>query len=79
MIRCLRSGTGKLKIAEGVEGLTRKSIKRAFAYMMGQKVRISAGQQVDTTDFHVEAIDRLSNNVSCAAGIASSVAPYPRR
>jgi hypothetical protein len=39
-----------------------ESIKRAFAYMMGQKVRIGVGQQVDTTDFHVEAIDLLSNH-----------------
>jgi ATP-dependent Lon protease len=54
----------------------RESIKRAFAYMMGQKVRIGVGQQVDTTDFHVEAIDLLSNHVPCEAGIAFVVALY---
>ena len=54
----------------------RESIKRAFAYMMGQKVRIGVGQQVDTTDFHVEAIDLLSNHVPCEAGIAFVVAMY---
>ena len=66
----------KLKIAGGIEGLMRESIKRAFAYMMGQKVRIGVGQQVDTTDFHVEAIDLLSNHVPCEAGIAFVVALY---
>ena len=57
-------GTGKLKIAGGVEGLMRESINRAFAYLMGQKVKMGVGQQVDTTDFHVEAIDLLSNHVA---------------
>src|SRR5437868_1514079 len=69
-------GTGKLKIAGGVEGLMRESVNRAFAYLMGQKVKMGIGQQVDTTDFHVEAIDLLSNQVSCEAGIALVVAIY---
>jgi N6-adenosine-specific RNA methylase IME4 len=41
---------------------------------VGQKVRIGVGQQVDTTDFHVEAIDLLGNHVPCEAGIAFVVA-----
>src|SRR3954447_26856649 len=69
-------GTGELKIAGGVEGVMKESIQRAFAYLMGQKVKMGVGQQVDTTDFHVEAIDLLSNNVSCEAGIALVVAIY---
>lgn len=69
-------GTGKLKIAGGVEGPMRESINRAFAYLMGQKVKMGIGQQVDTTDFHVEAIDLLSNHVPCEAGIALVVAIY---
>ena len=69
-------GTGKLKIAGGVEGSMRESINRAFAYLMGQKVKMGVGQQVDTTDFHVEAIDLLSNHVPCEAGIALVVAIY---
>jgi ATP-dependent Lon protease len=67
-------GTGKLKIASGVEGPMKESIHRAFAYLMGQKVKMGIGQQVDTTDFHVEAIDLLSNHVPCEAGIALVVA-----
>src|SRR5271168_2949732 len=43
---------------------------------MGQKVRMGVGQQVDTTDFHIEAIDLLSNRVPCEAGIALVVAVY---
>lgn len=69
-------GTGKLKIAGGVEGVMKESIQRAFAYLMGQKVKMGVGQQMDTTDFHVEAIDLLSNHVPCEAGIALVVAVY---
>jgi ATP-dependent Lon protease len=69
-------GTGKLRIAGGVEGPMRESINRAFAYLMGQKVKMGVGQQIDTTDFHVEAIDLLSNHVPSEAGIALVVAVY---
>ena len=34
-------GTGKLELAGGVEGSVRESIGRAFAYLMGQKVKIA--------------------------------------
>jgi len=43
---------------------------------MGQKGKMGVAQQVDTTDFHVEAIDLLSNHVVCEAGIALVVAVY---
>ena len=69
-------GTGKMKMAGGIEGTMKESIQRAFAYLSGQKVRIGISQQVDTTDFHIEAIDLLSNHVACEAGIAFIVAVY---
>ena len=69
-------GTGKLRIAGGIEGTMKESIKRAFAYVQGHKVDMGIGQAVDTTDFHVEAIDLLSNRVPCDAGIALIVAVY---
>lgn len=69
-------GTGKLKIAGGIDGTMRESIQRAFAYLAAQKVKIGISQQVDTTDFHVEGIDLLSNRVPCEAGIALIVAVY---
>src|SRR6266436_8024826 len=69
-------GTGKLKIAGGIEGPMKESIQRAFAYLQGQKSKMGIGQQIDTTDFHVEAIDLLNNRVPCEAGIALVVAVY---
>jgi ATP-dependent Lon protease len=70
------AGTGKLKIAGGIEGPMKESIQRAFAYLMGQKVKMGVGNQMDTTDFHVEAIDLLNNRVPCEAGVALVVAVY---
>ncbi len=69
-------GTGKLKITGGVDGPMKESLQRAFAYLQSQKVKMGVGQQFDTTDFHVEAIDLLSNHVPCEAGIALVVAVY---
>jgi ATP-dependent Lon protease len=69
-------GTGKLKITGGIEGLMRESITRAFAYLQSQKGKMGIAQAVDTTDFHVEAIDLLSNRVPCEAGIALVMAVY---
>lgn len=69
-------GTGKLKIAGGVEGPMKESFQRAFAYLQSQKIKMSIGQQMDTTDFHVEAINLLTNHVSCEAGIAVVVAVF---
>jgi ATP-dependent Lon protease len=69
-------GTGKLRIAGGIEGAMKESLQRAFAYILGHKVTMGIGQQIDTTDFHVEAIDLLSNRVPCEAGIALVIAIY---
>jgi len=70
------AGTGKLKLAGGVDGAMKESIQRAFAYIQGHKVQMGIAQDFDTTDFHVEAIDLLANRVPCDAGVALIVAVY---
>jgi ATP-dependent Lon protease len=54
----------------------KESLQRAFAYIQGHKVEMGVGQAVDTTDFHVEAIDLLSNRIPCEAGVAFIIAIY---
>lgn len=54
----------------------KESIQRAFAYLAAQKGKIGISQQIDITDYHVEAIDLLGNHVPCEAGIALIVAVY---
>ena len=41
-------GTGKLRIAGGIEGAMKESMQRAFAYIPVQ-VAMGIGQQIDTT------------------------------
>ncbi len=69
-------GTGKLKIAGGLEGTMKESIQRAFAYVQGHTMELGIGQTIKITDLHVEAIDLLSNRVPADAGIAFIVAVY---
>lgn len=68
------NGTGKLKLAGGIQGVMRESILRAFGYLQGNKVKLGIGREFDTTDFHVEAIDLLQNRVSCECRVALIVA-----
>jgi ATP-dependent Lon protease len=70
------AGTGKLRVAGGVQGAMKESIQRAFAYLQGHKVEMGIGHAVETTDLHVEAIDLLANRVECEAGTALIVAVY---
>ena len=70
------AGTGRLRIAGGVDSAMRESIQRAFAYIQGHKVNMGIAQAFDVTDVHVEAIDLLTNHVSCDVGIALVVAIY---
>jgi ATP-dependent Lon protease len=70
------AGTGKLRISGGIDSTMRESLQRAFAYMQGHKVNMGIAQAFDTTDFHVEAIDLLTNRVSCDLGIAFVVAVF---
>ncbi len=69
-------GTGKLRVAGGIDSTMKESIQRAFAYIQGHKVNMGIAQAFDTTDFYVEAIDLLTNRTSCDAGIALVVAIY---
>ena len=68
------SGTGKLKLAGGLESRMKESTQRAFAFLQGHKVPMGIASVFDTTDFHVEAIDLLGNQIPCEAGIALIVA-----
>jgi ATP-dependent Lon protease len=68
------AGSGKLKVAGGIDSSMKDSIQRAFAYIQGNKVDMGIGQAFMTTDFYVEAIDLLSNRISCDIGVALIVA-----
>ena len=70
----MAAGTGKLRITGGIDGAMKESLQRAFAYLQGNKVAMGLAQALDSTDFHIEAIDLLVNHVVCEAGIALIIA-----
>lgn len=72
----MSAGTGKLKFRGGIAGSMKDSIQRAFSYIESHKVQMGIGQEFDTSDFHVEAIDLLSNRVPADSGVAFITAMY---
>src|SRR6266852_4355090 len=68
------TGTGKLKLAGGIDGAMKESIQRAFGYLQTNKVKLGIASSFDLTDFHVEAIDLMQNHVPCECGTALIVA-----
>jgi len=67
-------GTGKLRVAGGLDSGMRESIQRAYAYVQGHKIQMGISSLIDMTDFHVEGIDLLANHVTCEAGVAFIIA-----
>jgi ATP-dependent Lon protease len=59
-----------------VDGVMKESLNRAFAYLQGHKGSMGIAQLFDNTDFHVEAIDLLTNRISAEGGLALVVAIY---
>ncbi len=46
----------------------KESIQRAFTYLQAKKIAFSIGHEVDSSDFHVEVIDLLGNQVEAEVG-----------
>jgi ATP-dependent Lon protease len=69
-------GTGRLRIAGGMDAPMKESIQRAFAYLQAQKGTMGIAQALDSTDFYVEAIDLLTNHIPCEAGVALVIAVH---
>lgn len=70
------AGTGKLRLAGGLQNKMKESAQRAFAFLQGNKTPMGIAAIFDTSDFHVEAIDLLGNKTVCEAGVAFVVAIY---
>jgi len=67
-------GTGKLKLAGGIEKQMKESIQRAFAYIEGHKAEMGIARDFNITNFHVQAIDLLGNHIPCDSGVAFIIA-----
>lgn len=72
----ISTGTGKVKLAGGVHGAMKESIHRGFSYLLANKSGFGVAREIDTSDFHVEAIDLLGNSVEAEIGVAFFIACY---
>jgi ATP-dependent Lon protease len=70
------SGTGKLRLAGDVDGITKESVQRAFAYLQTKKVELGVARDLDVSDVHIEIIDLLANRVETELGVSFFVACY---
>ncbi|WP_316158598.1 MULTISPECIES: protease Lon-related BREX system protein BrxL [unclassified Bradyrhizobium] len=70
------SGSGKLKTAGGVNGVTKESINRAFSYMLAKKSELSIARELDVSDLHVEVIDLMNNRVEGEIGVGFFIAAF---
>lgn len=68
------AGSGKLKMAGGLSGEMKESAQRAFAYLNSKKVELGLGQEIDTSDLHVQVIDLIGNRVEAEIGVAVFIA-----
>ena len=59
-VGCSAPGTGRVRVAGGVDRRYAGIDPTGLCVYRGHKVNMGIGQQFDTTDFHVEAIDLLS-------------------
>jgi ATP-dependent Lon protease len=70
------SGSGKLRTAGGIAGMTKESIGRAFSYMLAKKEELSIARELDVSDLHVEVIDLLNNRVEGEIGLGFFIAAF---
>jgi ATP-dependent Lon protease len=70
----LAAGSGKLRAAGGISGVTRESISRAFSYILAKKTDLGIARELDVLDLHVEVIDLLNNRVEGEIGLGFFVA-----
>jgi ATP-dependent Lon protease len=70
------SGSGKLRTAGGVTGVTKESIGRAFSYMLAKKDELSIARELDASDLHVEVIDLMNNRVEGEIGLGFFIAAF---
>jgi ATP-dependent Lon protease len=72
----LATGSGKLKLAGGINGTTKESINRAFSYILTRKGELAIAREMDESDLYVEVIDLMHNRAEGDIGLAFFVAAF---
>lgn len=72
------TGTGKLRMAGGVSGDLKESVRRAFIFMNSKKSELGIARDLDLSDLSIEVNDLLGNRLQAEIGVAFFVAATPR-
>lgn len=70
------NGSGKLRITGSPDAATRASLATAFDYMRARARELGVDRELDTYDFHVQAVDLTGSGQRARAGIAFFIALY---
>jgi ATP-dependent Lon protease len=72
----IAGGSGKLRIAGAVDSTTRASLTTAFDYLRARRRELGIDRELDTFDYHVQAVDLSGSGERVRAGIAFFIALY---
>lgn len=72
----LAPGTGKLRLAGGMEPNLKQAAQRTFAYMQTAKEQLALSPDIDRFDIHVQGVGLTSVAVPCESGVAVFVAVF---
>src|SRR5260221_413809 len=72
----IAGGSGKMRIAGTVDSATRASLTTAFDYLRARRRELGIDRELDTYDYHVQAVDLSGSGERVRAGIAFFIAVY---
>lgn len=72
----IAGGSGKLRITGNPDAATRASLSTAFDYLRARRRELGIDRELDTYDYHVQAVDLSGSGQRAQAGIAFFIALY---
>ena len=72
----LAGGSGKLRVLGALDAATRASLTTAFDYLRARRRELGIDRELDTCDYHVQAVDLSGTGERAQAGVACFIALY---
>lgn len=72
----IAGGSGKLRITGNMDTATKASLTTAFDYLRARRRELGIDRELDTCDYHVQAVDLSGSGERAQAGVAFFIALY---
>ncbi len=72
----IAGGSGKLRITGNMDTATKASLTTAFDYLRARRRELGVDRELDTCDYHVQAVDLSGSGERAQAGVAFFIALY---